>query len=507
VGQDYLPIRGGYGIDVAVMLWGVALGGCVAAGFSAIAVCEVHGQQPAAVARGDNSTAGGRWRVLLMMLVVIAGTVVVAAYETRSWRIGPVVIGLLVLGAIGTAIIGWPLLRLPSLILNFWHGRWSVGIRHGLRNLTRPGFRPLSAIVAIAAAMMLMAAMAVYRVSLSDELTGGNAQRPGTFCIDVQDDQVDDFRAWVTTTYAVEPSLSQMVLGRLRTINGVPPKSSRTDTRENERRTFMRGREQRLSWRKELGADETIIAGEFMDNDSTRVEASLEQRFAGSIGAKMGDVLAFDIQGVTLEATVTSIRSVQWANMRPNFFILLSPHALRDAPGSWVASIPALPPAQQRQVIGTMAQRFPSIMAFDVAEISSKLHEMLQRISLAVTFLGWFCLGAGILVLIGIGIGTARARRSDAALLSVLGGQPVVLFSSIAAEFASLALIAGVIGTAFGSLFAYTMLRIFIELPVIIPWPDLALLLATTVAVGVLAGLFACRHVFTVRPLVVLRDE
>ncbi len=507
IGQDLLPIKGGYGIDSIVMLGGVLLGVFVAAGFAAIAVNEVHGLQPAAMARGDATTASGFWRAAIIALLVLCAVMAVAAMEARSWRTGPAVVGLLVLGALITTGIGWPLLYLPALLINYWRGRSAVGIRHGLRNMTRPGFRPLAAIIAIAAAAQLMATMATYRVSLTDDLSGGTAKRPGTFCIDIQSDQIDEFRDWCNQQFHVTPSTSHMVMARLRAINGKTPNQQTGDTREGERQRFMRGREQRLSWRTTLGQDEIIMAGKFMEENGELVEASLEQRFANNIGAELGDTLTFDIQGVELEAKVTSIRSVKWANMRPNFFILLSPHALRDAPGNWVAAIPALPEAQQKQVIGELAQRFPSVTAFDVAEIGGKLHEMITRISQAVTFLGWFCLAAGIVVLIGIGIGTARARRGDAALLSVVGAGPGVLFSSITAEFATLAGLAAIIGTLLGIGHAYLVLKLLLDLQLTIPWTELTLLIVTITSIGVMAGLFACRHVFTVRPLVVLRDE
>ncbi len=507
VGQGHLPVKGGYGIDVAVMAWGVLLGGLVAAGFAAIAVCEVHGLQPAAVARGDRSSTSGRWRVVLTSVCLLIVIVIIAAYEARSWITGPVVIGVLVGGAFLTTIIGWPLLRLPNMLMAPWRGKWAVGLRHGVRNLTRPGFRPLAAVIAIAAAAQLMATMATYRTSLSLDLQGGQSQRPGTFCIDISADEVEQFREWTKKEFHVEASLSPIVLGRLRAINGKETSKKDSATREGDTRRFMRGREQRLSWRTHLGPDEEIVAGAYMKDDLAQIEASLEQRFAGNIGAKLGDLLSLDVQGVPILAKVTSIRRVRWANLQPNFFILLSPHVLSDAPGNWVASIPVLTPTDQQRLIGVMAVQFPGVTAFDVAEIGGKLHDMLDRISLAVNFLGWFCLAAGILVLIGIGIGTARARRSDAALLAVLGAKPLVLFSSITAEFACLAGIAGLCGMAFGVVHAYVVLLMILGLQITVPWNELFALVLVIVLVGIAAGLFACRQVFSVRPLIVLRDE
>jgi putative ABC transport system permease protein len=126
---------------------------------------------------------------------------------------------------------------------------------------------------------------------------------------------------------------------------------------------------------------------------------------------------------------------------------------------------------------------------------------------LAVRFLGWFCLGAGILVLIGIGIGTGRQRRGDAALVAVLGGTRRTLVASIVAEFAALGIIAAGCGLAFGVLHARMVLATLLELHVVVPWGELALVAGAIVVIGALSGLAACRGVFTRHPLAVLREE
>ena len=137
----------------------------------------------------------------------------------------------------------------------------------------------------------------------------------------------------------------------------------------------------------------------------------------------------------------------------------------------------------------------------------SALTVVVENISMAVRFLGWFCLAAGLLVLAGIGLSTARARRADAALLGVLGGTRRTLLASLLAEFGCLGLVAGVIGLGLGVLQAQLLLVFLLDLRLLVPWSELALVLAGIVAVGALAGLAACRQVFTLRPLAVLREE
>jgi putative ABC transport system permease protein len=506
LGRSMLPVPADLGIDLPVMAWGILLGLVASVGFAALALMAVHGMRPAAVLRDEAATGGG-WRTWAVAVVLVGVALMVAGYEARSWRTGPMMVGALTLGASLTALLCWPTLSLPSLVARAVT-RGAFGLRHGLRNLTRPGFRPLAAVVAIAAAAQLLGAMATYRASLvADIVQGGDGQRPGWFSIGLESDQVEGFSAAVRTHAGVDPLLSPMVTARLKGINGADPKSDSGTTREAERNRFMRSREQRLSWRHDLGPDEVIVEGRWMDPRNTgMVEASLEKRFASNIGARLGDVLTLDVQGVPITATVTSIRSVRWLNLRPNFFILLSPHALEGAPQSWVAAVPKPHDGRGQGLVAALASRFPNVTTFDIGELGGKLGIVIERISVAVRFLGWFCVGAGILVLVGIGIGTGRQRRGDAALLAVLGGTGRTLLASITAEFAALGTIAAVCGLGFGVIHASLVLVGGFELDLVVPWSELLFIGLGIVIVGVLSGLAACRSVFTSRPLAVLRE-
>jgi len=507
LGRSYLPVAGDLGVDLPAMMWGVALGLGASVGFAALALVAVHGMRPAALLR-DESAAGGGWRAWVVGILLFTAVLVVAVYEARSWLTGPAIVIPLMIGGGVTALICWPVLYLPRVVARWFLTRRAFGLHHGLGNLTRPGFRPLAAVVATAMAAQLLGAMATYRASVTADIaSGGDGQRPGWFCLGLESDQLSEFTTVVRQHCGVEPLLSPMVMARLKGINGAATKPVEAGTREAERDRFMRGREQRLSWRTELGTDETIVAGRWMPATGEVVEASLEKRFASNIGARLGDVLTLDIQGVPVKATVTSIRAVRWLNLRPNFFILLSPQALADAPQAWIASVPKPTDGRGSGLIAALAAKFPNVTTFDIGELGGKLGVVVERISLAVRFLGGFCLGAGILVLISIGIGSGRQRRGDAALVAVLGGTRRTLLTSITAEFATLGAIAALCGIACGVLQAHLVFAFFLDLEVVVPWSELLAVAVGIVVVGALSGLAACRSVFTSHPLAVLREE
>ena len=85
-------------------------------------------------------------------------------------------------------------------------------------------------------------------------------------------------------------------MARIRAVNeqAVDP-DSYGEGRDAERRQWALSREQRLSWREELGPDEEIIAGTWMSADSEN-EVSISDNFAESAGLEMGDRILIDIQ-------------------------------------------------------------------------------------------------------------------------------------------------------------------------------------------------------------------
>jgi putative ABC transport system permease protein len=208
---------------------------------------------------------------------------------------------------------------------------------------------------------------------------------------------------------------------------------------------------------------------------------------------------------VPLKATVTSIRAVHWASLRPNFLVLLSPHALRDAPQTWVAALPALDAAARTRIQARLAERFPGVSTFDVSEAAARVAEMIGRIGAAVRFIGAFTLVAGLAVLAGVALSSARERRADAALLKVLGAGWRTLALSLVFEFATLGALAGMLGAGQAVPLAWALTSRF-DLALSVPLPSLALLIAVVALASAGAGLIACRQVFSARPLSVLRE-
>ncbi|GDY11388.1 hypothetical protein LBMAG53_02650 [Planctomycetota bacterium] len=505
----------GYGLDPGAMLSGGGLG-LIAAVIAAVPAAIAAGYEPPmaafrASAVGDTGSASGRSRVAtgLWLVVVLGLLFAVARIETSSWLVGGGYILAVALSAAVLAVLARILLPVAAAIGR----RGPIAVRLGLGNLARPGYRPAAAFAALGLVAVVLGFLATYRASwLAEVDPSRRGDLPAYFALDVQSDQLDTYREMVRGLGIDDVQFGPRVPARLRAINDQTAAMDAADatTRESQRSRTFRNREQNLSWRSQPGADNTIVAGTWMDTSATEdpakpVEASVEQRWAQQVGIGLGDRLRFDVAGSEVTATVTSLRRVDWLGFRLNFFVLLSPHALVGAPATWLASIGRCDAATKIRLRDASAARFPNVTLIDLEDTGRTAVDLIQRMGLAIRTLAFFALAAGLAVVAGLGLATAAARRSDAALLAVLGAGRSLVLTALAAEFAVLGLLAASAGVLLGIGTGAGLLG-FLDVGLTVPWVDLAVIVAVMSATAAVVGVLACRSAVTAPPLAVLRE-
>jgi putative ABC transport system permease protein len=479
----------GLGLGVVAALAATTLPALALARMAPLAV--LRGEPPAAVPRGLG----------LAVLVVAAGlAALAAALESRSWTIGPAVAG-------GAALVALMMAGLGRLVLPLFarlHPR-SFALRHGLANLGRNGQRPAALVVALGLAAALGAALLTMRASFDGELSPGRmTARPGFFAIDVQDDQREAFAA-ALTAQGLAPNLRPQVRGRLTALDGIAASAIPVGTsREAERATLLRRREQNLTWAATPGPGETLVAGRW---PAAVGECAVQDRWAETLGVGLGSRLAFDVQGVPVEAVITGLRRIDWWTFQPNFFISLHPDALAGAPAVWVGTVPALPRDQRRALAAGLARDFPNVSLIDVADAADAVRAGIDRASAAVAAIAAIALLAGLAVVAGTAAAGARERRSEAALIRALGGCASTVALAVATEFTAAALPAAVLGAAAGIAGGHLLAGTILDAQVVLPWVWLALLVAILPAAAALTALGAARSAWRAPPLAVLREE
>lgn len=502
---DLLPATPPSAWQPLAALRGLALGSGVSVAFCLPPLFAAGRVPPVRVLRRDAeplpADAALRWVAGTALAVVVWAT---AAAQSGSLLRGLAFAGGLGLAAGALAVASTGLVRAVGRL-----PRQAVGLalRYGLAALGRPGAGTVTATVSLGLGMLVVLAMSVVEGRLVEELRRSlPPDAPSVFLIDIQPDQWRELEATLAAEGATEVSSVPVITTRLAALDGRPviELADQEGADETRRDRWALTREQRLTWLDELPDDNTIVAGTLWGDPEVN-EISVERDFASELGVGLGSVMTFDIQGVELSLTVTSLRTVEWQSFGINFFLVAEPSAVAGAPATRLAAA-RLPREREQQVQDHLAAAFPNVTLFRVREILEKVAGVLERLGLGVRFLGLFTVAAGLLILAGAVSATAVRRAREVALLKTLGMTRSGVVACFAVECALIGLVAGSLGAVGASVLAWAVLTYGMEVSWGLLPARLAAGVAAAVALTVAAGLAASRGALVRRPVEVLRD-
>jgi putative ABC transport system permease protein len=326
---------------------------------------------------------------------------------------------------------------------------------------------------------------------------------PNNFLINIRPDERRSLEDFLQAHGLGQPQMYPMVRARITAINAAPAESIKLKA-ENHRGLLER--EQNLTWAATLMDDNELIAGQWWEPaDFGKPLVSISSEYQEALGLKLGDTLAFDVAGETLNVTVASIRKIRWDSFRPNFFLVFPPKLLDGAAGTYMTSIYLT--EKQRPALVGLVRQFPTVSVFDVDAILKQIRDIMDRASLAVQYVFLFTLAAGVVVLLAAVQSTRDERRYESAMLRTLGASRGTVLQGVAAEFSALGFLSGTLA-AFGATGVGWILakRLFSLQFAIDPWVWVLGLVCGTILVGV-SGTLATRRVVNTPPIVTLRDD
>ena len=374
-------------------------------------------------------------------------------------------------------------------------------LRFALAGVIRRRGATVAQTSALAIGMMAILLLAIVRTDL---LAGWQrtlpTDAPNRFLINVQTDQVDEVRRALSKEGLEAVQLSPMIRGRLIARNATALSAADyTDARAQR----LVEREFNLSYASKLPEISQIVAGR--DLDAKAHEVSLELSLAKSLRLKLGDTLEFDVAGESVKVVVTSLRRVDWDSMRANFFAILTPAALAEAPQTWMTAF-YLPPEGTRTT-QELLERFPNLTVFDVGAILSQLQSILDKVAVAVQGLFVFSLLAGAVVLAAALTATRDERVREAALLRAFGASRRQLAGAMRSELLAVGALAGVLASLGANLAAWALSTWVFEFDMQFSlWPWLVGV-AVCMLGAWLAGALVLHGVLKTPPLTILRHQ
>jgi putative ABC transport system permease protein len=282
-------------------------------------------------------------------------------------------------------------------------------------------------------------------------------------------------------------------------------------TREEEQEIRFRNRGLNLSFREQIGEGEELVEGSFIsqkwDKQSGKPFAvSLEKSYATRLKLQMGDRLRFDVQGIELEGIVTSIRRVRWTTFQPNFFVLVQPGVLEDAPHTLIAAIPQTDTDRKTAIQKDFSRKLSNVSLINVEKTVKDTIEILDKLSWSLEIMAAVALVGGYIVMISVMLSQWIQRRWQSSLLKSIGCGTQDLVGLSLRESILMASVGAVIGgLSSGVLASGLSYYMFDE---VFAWNGKTIFLNTILIVilGILTTLFAIGYVSRSRPAELLSE-
>lgn len=380
----------------------------------------------------------------------------------------------------------------------------SLSWRLGLGQLLRHPLAAAGQALAFGLILLAMALIALLRGELLDTWQDQLPDdAPNHFVLNVLPAEKDAFAERIAALSSHAAPLYPVVPGRLISINGEPVRQLVSKESQGERAIR---RDLSLTWAADLPKDNHLVAGQWWtEQEATDVPGvSVEAELAESLQLKLGDRLSFTIGGLTREASVTSLRAVNWDSFQPNFYMIFEPDTLEGMPATYMTSF-HLPPGKERELV-ELARAFPSVTLLQVEALLAQLRSILAQVSLAVEYVLLFVLAAGLAVLFAGLQATLDERIRQGALLRALGAERRLLLRARRAEFGLLGAASGLLAALGCELVSALLYHYAFDLrwqPH--PWLLVLPLIGALLVGG--AGLIGTRRALNASPLTVLRES
>ena len=426
-----------------------------------------------------------------VLAVGVAGFAALLMAVSSDVKLGLIAVGGFAAAVLVFAGLGWLAIQLLRRSVN------EATAPRALVLATRQiAARPAYTVVQISALAVGLLALVLLVLLRTDLISGWRSSTPpdapNRFVINLMPEQAQAFQQALREAGVEKFDWYPMIRGRLVAVNG---RSVSAQDYEDERARRLVEREFNLSNSAVQPPNNTITGGRWQSEEVGAI--SIEEGLAKTLRLKVGDVLRFEVAGVPIDSTITSLRKVDWASMRANFFALYPVSAMPDLPVTYLSAFKA-PPV--RGFDNALVRQFPNITATDVGSAIAQLQKVLDQVIAAVEFLFVFTLAAGLVVLFAAVSATREDRAREYAIMRAVGAGSALLRQVQRIELAGVGLLAGFLASLVASAVGWALAHYVFDFAWVVSlWVPLAGSLAGA-ALALAAGWWGLREVLN-RPV------
>ena len=220
------------------------------------------------------------------------------------------------------------------------------------------------------------------------------------------------------------------------------PVTNATVERKEENKEII-DRNFNITWIDELPEQNGILEGEWFQEGITN-GVSISDEISERYELKLGDEIILKVNEELIETYIQSIRTVNWDNFSPNFFVIGHPALFKNVTSNYITSF--FIPIERQQLAAELMREFRTVSVFSIEELIEQVKEIIGQVTKALnSILLLTCLSAIFLAFSALQDGFS-VRRHQSAILRTLGASNTLIKSSALIEFALLGLISGTLG-------------------------------------------------------------
>ncbi|WP_279145571.1 ABC transporter permease [Photobacterium carnosum] len=347
-----------------------------------------------------------------------------------------------------------------------------------LSRVNRSKIKTATQLVALTCSLMLLAVIGLLRNELlADWQNTLPANAPNVFALNIAPEQQQSYLAALDKANLTRSQGYPVTRGRLVAINDKRfyATSNETATDQAENNTEINNelnrkaddesvdpalrRELNFTWAKTLPSHNVVTKGQWGKAEGVSVESGIAKR----LNIHLGDKLAFTVGGLEFNATVNSIRNVEWRNMKPNFYFIFTPDVLQSFPATGLVSFRV--GKQQNGLLNTLASQYPTVGVLDLRMMATRIQGLLAQISWSLTVLAGLGVVSGLLLIMTLLRLSISERQTEIQLYRTLGASRKRIAATLWFEYGIIALLAGVIAAVGAELVVGLLVVKGFELP------------------------------------------
>ncbi len=504
-----LPIDIPIAFSWLAVLQGICIGLSLTVLFALLPLLPLRRISPLVALRAAFGSASDKRDLLQLFisLIILIATGVLSIIQTgRIWVGVGFTLGL----AIAFLLLAAVAFLLMYLARRFFPSSWKYVWRQGLANLYRPNNQTRILLLSLGLGTFLISTLYLSHHTLLKQMSvAGGGTRSNMVLFDIQKDQVENISNLVESYDMPVMHRVPVVTMRLSAVKGRSVQEIITDPKNKIGRWVLQ-REYRTTYRDYLFDTEEITAGSFEGTTAQGLEPvpiSPAEDVARRLGVTLGDTLSFDVQGISVDAVVSSLRKVDWQRVQPNFWIVFPTGILEAAPQFYVLTTRVPSAKMSAELQKALVQQFPNVSVVDLGRILQTVDDILSQISFVIRFMALFSVLTGLTVLAAAAFTGRYQRIQEGVLLRTLGATRGQIVQILLLEYLFLGALSALTGLLLAVSGTWALSKLVFDLAFSLPTSSLAIIFALVTLLTVVVGMLNSRGIANRPPLEVLRAE